>query len=107
MRSAGVLKRVVIGWDNITRRPELRIPRSTEAIWILTMGVAGLLRAGGAADAAGCIGYPVAMGTGNQGVSCGDILICQNAGAVVVGEMQIPLVTSPSVSSPFLTECGR
>src|SRR5258706_7390095 len=33
----------LIGWDKYYSTPELRIPRSSDAIWMLAMGVAGLL----------------------------------------------------------------
>jgi hypothetical protein len=53
----------VIGFDKYYATPELRIPRSVEAIWILAIGVAGLL-AGQVVRQMRRLsgGYPVAMG---------------------------------------------
>jgi len=58
----------VIGWDKYYATPELRIPRSTEAIWILAMGVAGLLAGQVVRQMRRiCTGYPVAMGQESKG----------------------------------------
>jgi hypothetical protein len=58
----------LIGWDKYYATPELRIPRSSEAIWILALGVAGLL-AGQAVRQMRRIstGYAVAMGQETKG----------------------------------------
>jgi hypothetical protein len=46
----------------------LRIPRSHEAIWILSLGVAGLLAGQVVRQMRRvCIGYPVAMGQETKG----------------------------------------
>jgi hypothetical protein len=58
----------LIGWDKYYSTPELRIPRSTEAIWILAMGVAGLLAGQVVRQMRRiCTGYPVAMGQESKG----------------------------------------
>ena len=58
----------LIGWDKYYSTPELRIPRSTEVIWLLAMGVAGLL-AGQVVRQMRRIsaGYAVAMGQEGKG----------------------------------------
>jgi hypothetical protein len=58
----------VIGWDKYYSTPELRIPRSTEFIWVLAMGVAGLLAGQVVRQMRRvCTGYPVAMGQEKKG----------------------------------------
>ncbi len=58
----------LIGWDKYYSTPELRIPRSSEAIWILSMGVAGLLAGQVVRQMRRiCRGYPVAMGQESKG----------------------------------------
>jgi len=58
----------LIGWDKYYSTPELRIPRSVEAIWVLSMGVAGLLAGQVVRQMRRvCRGYPVAMGQESKG----------------------------------------
>jgi hypothetical protein len=58
----------LIGWDKYYSTPELRIPHSTEAIWILALGVAGLLAGQVVRQMRRvCTGYPVAMGQESKG----------------------------------------
>ena len=58
----------VIGWEKYYSTPQLRVPRSVEAIWILSLGVAGLLAGQVVRQMRRvCTGYPVALGQETKG----------------------------------------
>jgi hypothetical protein len=61
---------VVIGWDKYYATPELRIPRSTEAIFILSLGATGLLAGQAVRQMRRLVeGYPVTVAPEEKGAA--------------------------------------